>query len=68
MKKFVVAASAAVASLAVIGSAAAASLPSNQVLRYEGGGSHVWNMNGSDSPHDANARALRLHVGDPNAG
>ena len=68
MKKFVVAASAVVASLAVIGSAAAASLPSNQVLRYEGGGTHVWNKNGGDSPQDANARALRLHVGDPNAG
>ena len=25
-------------------------------------------MNGGDSPQDANARALRLHVGDPNAG
>jgi len=68
MKNFVEAASAVVASLAVIGSAAAASLPSNQVLRYEGGGSHVWNLNGGDSPQDANARALRLHVGDPYAG
>jgi hypothetical protein len=68
MKKLVVAAAAVVASLAVIGSAAAASLPSNQWLRYEGGGSHVWTKVGGDSPHDANARALRLHVGDPNAG
>lgn len=67
MKKFVVAASAVVASLAVIGSAAAA-LPSNQVLSYEGGGSHVWNNDGGDSPLDANAKSLRLHVGDPNAG
>jgi hypothetical protein len=67
MKKFVVAASAIVASLAVIGSAAAA-LPSNQVLSYEGGGSHVWNNDGGDSPLDANAKSLRLHVGDPAAG
>jgi hypothetical protein len=68
MKKFVVAASAVVVSLAVIGSAAAASLPSNQVLRYEGGGVHAWNVRGGDSPLDSNARALRLHVGDPGAG
>jgi hypothetical protein len=67
MKKLVVA-TAVVASLAVIGSAAAASLPSGQTLRYEGGGTHVWNKNGGDSPLDANAKALRLHVGDPNAG
>ena len=68
MKKYVVAALAAVLSLAVIGSAAAASLPSGQTLKFEGGGSHVWNTNGGDSPLDANARSLRLHVGDPNAG
>ena len=67
MKKFVVAASAVVASLAVIGSAAAA-LPSNQALSYQGGGSHVWNNDGGDSPLDANAKSLRLHVGDPAAG
>jgi hypothetical protein len=67
MKKFIVAASAVVASLAVIGSAAAA-LPSNQALSYEGGGSHVWNNDGGDSPLDANAKSLRLHVGDPAAG
>ena len=68
MKKYVVAALAAVLSLAVIGSAAAASLPSSQTLKFEGAGSHVWNKKGGDSPLDANARALRLHVGDPNAG
>lgn len=68
MKKYVVAALAAVLSLAVIGSAAAASLPSGQTLKFEGGGSHVWNTNGGDSPLDANARSLRLHIGDPNAG
>lgn len=68
MKKLVVAATAVVASLAMIGSAAAASLPSGQVLRYEGGGTHVWNKNGGDSQHDSNAKSLRLHVGDPNAG
>ena len=28
----------------------------------------MWNKNGGDSPLDANARSLRLHVGDPNAG
>jgi hypothetical protein len=67
MKKFVVAASAVVASLAVIGSAAAASLPSSQVLRYEGGGAHNWNRFG-DSPLDSNTRALRLNVGNPDAG
>ena len=49
MKKLVVAATAVVASLAVIGSAAAASLPSGQTLKFEGGGSHVWNKNGGSA-------------------
>jgi hypothetical protein len=62
MKKLVVTATAVVASLAVIGSAAA-SLPASQALRYGGAGVHSWTRTG-DSPQDANTRALRLKVGE----
>jgi hypothetical protein len=68
MKKHLVTALVAVAAMAIIASAAsAASLPRNQYLRYEGGGAHSWSRLG-DSPLDTDTRALRLHVGDPNAG
>jgi len=47
---------------------AGARLPDNQTLLFEGAGSYSWNTRGGDSPHDGNARALRLKVGDPSAG
>ena len=68
MKKFVVTAVAAVSALAFAASALASALPANQALRFEGAGSHVWNVKGGDSPHDTNTKALRLHVGDPSTG
>ncbi len=68
MKKFVVAAAVAVAALALVATASAAvQLPANQTLRFEGAGSHFWAKPG-DSPHDTDAKALRLHVGDPSTG
>ena len=68
MRKFVVTAVAAVAALAFVAIAGASALPANQILQFGGGGSHVWNVKGGDSPHDQDAKALRLHVGDPNTG
>jgi hypothetical protein len=40
----------------------------NQFLQYQGAGNHFWTARLGDSPHDANSRALRIRVGDPNAG
>ena len=68
MRKFVVTAAIAVAALAFVATAAAASLPANQSLRYQGAGGHVWNRIGGDSSHDSDAHALRMKVGDPGAG
>jgi hypothetical protein len=68
MRKFVVTAVAAISALAFVATAAASALPANQVLQFQGAGSHVWNVKGGDSPHDTNTKALRLHVGDPSAG
>ena len=63
MKKFVVAAAVAVASLAFVAIATAAPLPANQHLQFQGTGSHFWNKLGGDAPHDADSRALRMKVG-----
>jgi hypothetical protein len=68
MRKLVVAAAASVAALAFVATAAASALPANQTLQFGGSGSHVWTAMGSDSPHDTDSKALRLHVGDPSAG
>ena len=68
MRKFVVTAVAAVSALAFVATAAASALPANQVLHFQGAGSHVWNVKGGDSPHDTNTKALRLHIGDPSTG
>ncbi len=69
MRKFVVAASVAVAALAFVATASAdVLLPVNQTLRFEGAGGHGWNSVTGDSPHDANKQALRMKVGDPSAG
>jgi opacity protein-like surface antigen len=68
MRKFVVTAVAAISALAFVATAAASALPANQVLHFQGAGSHVWNVKGGDSPHDTNTKALRLHVGDPSTG
>jgi hypothetical protein len=66
MRKFVVTAVAAISALAFAASALASTLPANQALQFEGSGSHAWIK--GDSPLDTNAKALRLHVGDPAAG
>jgi hypothetical protein len=68
LRKFLVAAAVAVVALASVATATAASLPTGQYLRYGGAGEHAWNKAGGDSTHDTNAKALRLKVGDPNAG
>jgi hypothetical protein len=68
MRKFVVAAAAAVAALAFVATAAASALPANQTLQFGGSGSHVWSATGGDSPHDTDSKSLRLHVGDPSTG
>lgn len=69
MRKFVVAASAAVAALAFVATASAdVLLPVSQTLRFGGDGGHLWNKFGGDSPYDSNTRALRMNVGDPGAG
>jgi hypothetical protein len=68
MRKFVVAAAAAVAALAFVATAGASALPAKQTLQFQGSGSHVWNIKGGDSPHDSDTKALRLHVGDPSTG
>ena len=69
MRKFVVAASAALAALAFVATASAdVLLPVNQTLQFNGAGGHLWNKFGGDSPYDANTRALRMNVGDPSAG
>ena len=65
MKKFVVAAVASVAALAVVATASAdVLLPGNQHLKFQGTGSHLWNSStGGDSSFDSNKRALRMNVG-----
>ena len=69
MKKFVVAAVASVAALALVATASAdVLLPANQTLQFNGAGGHLWNSAGGDSSFDSNTRALRMNVGDPSAG
>ena len=59
---------ACIAVLAIAATAQATRFGSNQILHFEGYGPHSWNKYGGDSPHDRNARSLRIHVGDPSAG
>jgi hypothetical protein len=68
-RKIIVTLIAAIAALVVTSSALADhDLGKRDRLRFEGAGAHSWNMRGGDSPHDQNARALRVRVGDPSLG
>jgi hypothetical protein len=67
MKKVATLVLALVSMLTIVGIAQAKLAP-NQALKFQGAGTHQWNMRGGDSPHDHNNRALWVHVGDPAAG